>query len=355
MTRRTRTLQERPWWEDPTQCIIMNDSTYDPPVATEGDLGPLAATFSLWQQPPGLERDHVGPFLGTGFALRAGGKTLLVTAAHVVQPTMEAKIPVAVVAHDGAGRFLRATVVEWRAAEDLDLAVTACPSFDLDLTFGLPADRLLAPPRNVIYRTIEYSRSRLNQASRSAEIDFLLRSGSIARVAPASEDPGGRTMLELTFPTPKGASGAPLFAQSPSGAFTVVGVVLGNVLVKMPASEFGPIELKDGSELAPETDVYTAYGTAIHVRHLAGTLDRWFEEEAPELIANDLDHPIEVVTSLDPSAAAMRHQAGRMAYEALSDVRRRFGTDPDWPTAAEEAFQDPIMETLYQGDPPHLA
>lgn len=209
-------------------------------------------------------------FLGTCFAYQRG--TRFLTAAHCVQGIPVDEIYLTAPQH---GLAIGGGGLEVRPHSTMDLAVILRPGMMLQGQEIEPFDLLLKPQFGQDVWAFGFPADALG-AGRHEPRERLFK-GHIQRVIPEYTSPAtGRTFdaVELSFPSPAGLSGGPIFA--PIGNFPLLGVVTDNVDSKTYLEESEEV-VRDGSVEKTLYQKVVSYGVAAD---LSQAVD-WLNKMAP--------------------------------------------------------------------------
>ena len=193
-------------------------------MATPGTSNPFHSAPPLVRisSPDGSRFDRL---CGSSFIIADDGeRTLLATACHVVegQPAgVDEPMAIAVDVEEGSDRYSLRRVQGWHLRPDVDLAIGWVEGTELR-GFEIGAERW---PRNRDVMSIEHSGSiHPGDEPGSSVLAPLLRKGHVVTMRRGLHWRFPEvTMIELSFPAMKGASGAPVFHQE---TMAVVGVLV---------------------------------------------------------------------------------------------------------------------------------
>jgi len=203
-----------------------------------------------------------GQFLGTGSFV--GDKKFLLTCEHVIASWNE---DYAIMPHEDPPKMYRAVPI-LRDGE-VDLACLRVEEYNPPHSFPLAEDVNITP--NQFVCAFEYSTTEI--AGRQIKFTPANRMGNVTRLRNLNKIYGkaGEEMLELSFPAPMGASGAPvLLNKSP---FSLWGVIKSNVARELISAHVEKI-LDESGEITEETKFYLPQALAIHVKHVRNLLRR---------------------------------------------------------------------------------
>ncbi|MEQ1502911.1 MAG: serine protease [Myxococcota bacterium] len=103
------------------------------------------------------------------------------------------------------------------------------------------------------------------------------RLGNVTRVMPAEAYSGDfaadAIVLELSFPALRGASGAPVMYCGSHMAFSVVGMVIGNIDIHLLPAQIHTVLDEKNQEIV-ETKYLLPQGVAIHARHVRAAMNQ---------------------------------------------------------------------------------
>lgn len=215
---------------------------------------------------PILDRESgdVGPWpLGTGFFV--GRDPILVTCYHVIKQ-YSGQLVIAL--RDDLSKVYFAHVV--KEYPKVDLALLKVPGYDPPQVLQLaPHDEHHG---NLLVVCHEHSQTRKqgNKTifSASSRVGNITRSLNKFDLRNLGHNYGGEiTALEVSFPTLRGASGAPVMAND--GSWQVLGILTGNWGHEyMPHHIESTFDPDTGVELDSYKSMFVPQGVAIHVKHL---------------------------------------------------------------------------------------
>jgi S1-C subfamily serine protease len=227
-------------------------------VMPPGYMDPTEAIFPVLGWRP--DGDKPPEFRGTGFIV--GDGSIAVTADHVVDWDGPLHFP----AQSNPDTLFSLEVIERDFRHDLAL-LRVDPEYRLE-----SAQPLVIPPEPFFvsnigqFACVEYGNTSLEGSL--IRLSAAVQIGNITRTFDATDRlrrPAGEDALELSFPAPRGASGAPVICLD--GSRRVVGVVIGNV-----SHDLLPIEVETSlnaeNTLLVETKYLLPRGLAVNVRHL---------------------------------------------------------------------------------------
>lgn len=215
---------------------------------------------------PILDRESgdVGPQpLGTGFFV--GEDPVLVTCYHVIEHYSG---QLAIALREDLSKVYFAEVLA--AYPELDLAILKVPGYNPPQVLPLAPDD--DHHGNVLVSCHEHSQTR--KVGKKMIFSAASRVGNITRslmkfdLQLLGHDYGGKiTALEVSFPTLRGASGAPVFTND--GRWQVLGILTGNVGHEyMPHHIESVYDPDTGVEVEDFKSLFVPQGIAIHVKHL---------------------------------------------------------------------------------------
>jgi S1-C subfamily serine protease len=216
--------------------------------------------------PSSLSEHRFSAQAGSSFILDSDApQQLIVTAAHVVTAAAGVALAAALYPPGGSGRMLLAAVTRWHVRNDFDVAVGLLDGEPRPGLAILGADTPLIMNRDVY--AIEHSRS-INPDPNTpgmSTLSPLIRKGNIiqAREGLHPHHPS-TSMLELSFPALKGASGAPVVQDSGG---QVVGMVVANVERELMPAQVLTAFRDDGTPLE-EVRYFMPNALAVNRVHL---------------------------------------------------------------------------------------
>lgn len=216
-----------------------------------------------------IDNPSGGPLpLGTGFFVRHGSGSVLITCNHVVE---EAPGQLAIAILPDSNQLHVANVISGHP--NVDLAVLEVPTYEpphQGLTLGLTETH-----GNLLVVCHEHSQSRREGTrtilSASARVGNITRSLKSFDLKLLGQKHGGQVeALELSFPALRGASGAPVMSND--GYWRVLGIVVANVSKELAPSRIETVFDEDG-QVEEQTRIYNMpQGIAVRVDHLKAIL-----------------------------------------------------------------------------------
>jgi hypothetical protein len=205
-------------------------------------------------------------FLGTGTFIDGG--SFLVTARHVVEAGDSFTINLHPgVVPSGTSNVCRANLVI--EDEELDLALLEVPEYSPGKeALELAQDDELACNELVVCFEYGTTQPRGKQFIMSP----ATRLGNVTRIFDLSEQYGraGESMLELSFPALKGASGAPVFSNR---TFHLWGIVVANKEYEALPVQITSV-LDEKNQPIEQIRYMLPQGLAVHVKHVRALLER---------------------------------------------------------------------------------
>ena len=195
---------------------------------------------------------NIHGFLGT--AAFVGARNRLLTAAHVVQ---DCNREFGVVASLDISAVHHADLL--RVDQDRDLALLETTNFQAESALELSqSDRIDFNSQIVCF---EYGTTRVSGTS--ITLSPATRLGNVTRILDLTDlyGPAGRSMLELSFPALKGASGAPIMS---NGSFELRGVIKANVGYEFLPAQVESIRDQSGT-IMEETKFFLPQALAVNV------------------------------------------------------------------------------------------